>query len=89
MERIFGHENMRSGPPMMAYDDHSVFQLACGGVYLFLGCQDTKWTDKGLESLDPNKPIPVNHNPPLLREGRGAQDGYPYARQRGNGLPQR
>lgn len=63
MERIFGAENMRSGPPMMAYDDHSFFQLACGGVYLFLGAQDTKWTDKGLESIDPNKPIPFNHNP--------------------------
>ena len=63
MERIFGHENMRSGPPMMAYDDHSVFQLACGGLYLLLGCQDTKWTDKGLEPIDPSKPIPFNHNP--------------------------
>ena len=63
MERIFGHDNMRSGPPMMAYDDHSCFQLACGGVYLFLGAQDTKWTDKGLEPVDPDKPIPFNHNP--------------------------
>ena len=63
MERIFGHDNMRSGPPMMAYDDHSCFQLACGGVYLFLGAQDTQWTDKGLEPVDPDKPIPFNHNP--------------------------
>jgi len=63
MERIFGHDNMRSGPPMLAYDDHSCFQIACGGVYLFLGCQDTKWTDKGLKPIDPKKPIPFNHNP--------------------------
>lgn len=63
MERIFGSENMHSGPPMMAYDDHSFFQLACGGVYLFLGCQDTKWTSDGLKSIDASKPIPFNHNP--------------------------
>jgi amidohydrolase len=63
MERIFGHDSMRSGPPMLAYDDHSCFQIACGGVYLLLGSQDTKWTDKGLESIDPKKPIPFNHNP--------------------------
>jgi amidohydrolase len=62
-ENIFDNENIRSGPPMMAYDDHSQFQLACGGVYVMLGCQDTKWTDKGLESIDPNTPIPFNHNP--------------------------
>lgn len=63
MENIFGHENMRSGPPMLAYDDHSCFQLACGGVYLFLGAQDTKFTEDGLEPIDPDKPIPFNHNP--------------------------
>ena len=63
MERIFGHDNMRSGPPMLAYDDQSCFQITCGGVYLFLGGQDTKWTDKGLEPIDPQKPIPFNHNP--------------------------
>lgn len=63
MERIFGHDNIRSGPPMLAYDDHSCFQIACGGIYLLLGSQDTKWTDKGLESIDPQKPIPFNHNP--------------------------
>ncbi|MFA9614680.1 MAG: amidohydrolase [Deltaproteobacteria bacterium] len=63
MERIFGHDKMRSGPPMLAYDDHSCFQIACGGVYLFLGSQDTKWTEKGLEPIDPKKPIPFNHNP--------------------------
>lgn len=63
MERIFGHENMHSGPPMMAYDDHAFFQQACGGVYLFLGCQDTKWTENGLESIDPKQSIPFNHNP--------------------------
>ncbi len=63
MERIFGHDQMRCVPPQLAYDDHSCFQLACGGVYLFLGCQDTKWTENGLEPVDPNKPIPFNHNP--------------------------
>jgi amidohydrolase len=63
LERLFGHENMRSGPPMLAYDDHSCFQIACGGVYLFLGSQDTKWTENGLEPVDPKKPIPFNHNP--------------------------
>ena len=47
---------------MLAYDDHSCFQIACGGVYLFLGSQDTKWTDNGLEPIDPQKPIPFNHN---------------------------
>ena len=30
---------------------------------MFLGCQDTKWTKKGLEPTDPSKPIPFNHNP--------------------------
>ena len=54
---------MRCVPPQLAYDDHSCFQLACGGVYLFLGCQDTQWTENGLEPLDPAKPIPFNHNP--------------------------
>jgi metal-dependent amidase/aminoacylase/carboxypeptidase family protein len=63
MERLFGHENIRTGPPQLAYDDHSCFQIACGGVYLFLGGQDTKWTENGLEPLDPDKPIPFNHNP--------------------------
>jgi amidohydrolase len=63
MERLFGHKNMRSGPPQLAYDDHSFFQIACGGVYLFLGSQDTKWTDEGLAPIDPAKPIPFNHNP--------------------------
>lgn len=63
MEGIFGHENMRSGPPQMGYDDHSCFQIACGGVYLFLGGQDTKWTENGLESIDPDKPMAFNHNP--------------------------
>lgn len=63
MERLFGHDNMRSGPPMLAYDDHSFFQIACGGVYLLLGSQDTKWTENGLEPIDPEKPIPFNHNP--------------------------
>ena len=63
MERIFGHENMRCVPPQLAYDDHSCFQIACGGVYLFLGGQDTKWTENGLEPIDPDKAIPFNHNP--------------------------
>ena len=63
MERLLGHENMRSGPPQLAYDDHSCFQLACGGIYVMLGGQDTKWTDKGLESIDPDQPVPFNHNP--------------------------
>jgi len=63
MERLFGHDNMRSGPPQLAYDDHSCFQLACGGIYVMLGGQDTKWTDKGLESIDPDQPVPFNHNP--------------------------
>jgi amidohydrolase len=63
MERLFGHENIKTGPPQLAYDDHSCFQIACGGVYLFLGGQDTKWTANGLEPIDPDKPIPFNHNP--------------------------
>jgi amidohydrolase len=63
MEHLFGHDNIRSGPPMLAYDDHSCFQIACGGIYLFLGSQDTKWTENGLEPIDPNKPIAFNHNP--------------------------
>lgn len=63
MERIFGHDKMRSVPPQLAYDDHSCFQIACGGVYLFLGGQDTMWTENGLEPIDPAKPIPFNHNP--------------------------
>ena len=63
MERIFGHDKMRCVSPQLAYDDHSCFQLACGGVYLFLGGQDTQWTENGLEPLDPDKPIPFNHNP--------------------------
>jgi amidohydrolase len=63
MERIFGHESMRTGPPMLAYDDHSCFQIACGGVYLFLGAQDTKWTKNGLEPIDPDTPIWFNHSP--------------------------
>ena len=70
MERIFGHENMRTGPPQMAYDDHSCFQIACGGVYLFLGAQDTKWTENGLEPIDPNQADPVQPQSTLLREGR-------------------
>ena len=37
--------------------------IACGGVYLFLGAQDTKWTKNGLEPIDPDKPIPFNHSP--------------------------
>ncbi len=63
MEAVFGHDKMRVVPPQLAYDDHSCFQLACGGVYLFLGGQDTQWTDKGLEPLDADQPIPFNHNP--------------------------
>ena len=54
---------MRTGPPLLAYDDHSYFQIACGGVYLFLGAQDTKWTKNGMEPIDPDKPIPFNHSP--------------------------
>ena len=63
MERLFDAKDIRSGPPQLAYDDHSFFQIACGGVYLFLGGQDTKWTDTGLEPIDPSKQIPFNHNP--------------------------
>ncbi len=63
IERVVGHDNMRLGEPMLAYDDHSCFQIAAGGVYLFLGCQDTKWTDKGLEPIDSARPIWFNHNP--------------------------
>ena len=63
LERLFDPADMRVGPPMLAYDDHSAFQLACGGIYVFLGGQDTKWTDKGLEPLDPKTPIWFNHSP--------------------------
>jgi len=63
MERLFGHERIRTGPPQLGYDDHSCFQIACGGVYLFLGGQDTKWTETGLEPIDSGRPIPFNHNP--------------------------
>ena len=34
-----------------------------GVVYLFLGGQDTRWTENGIAPIDPAKPIPFNHNP--------------------------
>lgn len=52
MERLFDARDILSCPPQLAYDDHSIFRIAGGGVYLFLGCRNTKWTDKGLESID-------------------------------------
>ena len=72
-----GHENIRNGPPMLAYDDHSCFQLACGGVYLFLGAQDSKWTKNGLETIDPDSEIPFNHSPRYYVKDEVLRTGVP------------
>lgn len=62
-ERVVGADNMRQGAPQLAYDDASVFQNECGGVYVLLGGQNTKWGENGaLEAID-GSPVPFNHNP--------------------------
>lgn len=63
LQRVVGAANVGEVPPTMGYDDMSEFVNRYGGLYVFLGAQDSEFVDGKLTSVPGGRGIAVNHNP--------------------------
>jgi metal-dependent amidase/aminoacylase/carboxypeptidase family protein len=50
-------------PPMLGYDDVSMFVNRYGGIYVLLGCQDLEYKNGQLQPVPDGKGMVFNHNP--------------------------
>lgn len=63
LQRVVGKANVIEVPPTMGYDDMSEFVNKYGGLYVFLGAQDSEFVDGKLVPTQSGRGICVNHNP--------------------------
>ncbi|QIS14216.1 M20 metallopeptidase family protein [Nocardia arthritidis] len=61
--RVVGADRLVEITPTLGYDDVSYFVDAYGGLYVFLGAQDTHLVDGWPEPLPGGRGMAVNHNP--------------------------
>jgi amidohydrolase len=63
LRRVAGESNVAEMPPMLGYDDVSVFVNTYGGLYVWLGAQDVEFVDGHLRPEKDGRGIVINHNP--------------------------
>jgi amidohydrolase len=64
LKRVAGDDKVFVSPPLLGYDDVSVFVNRYGGLYVMLGAQDTQLTDDGnIEPIPGGRGLVVNHHP--------------------------
>jgi len=76
LQRVLGSERVVEMPPVMGYDDVSVFLDACGGLYLSFGVQDTAITPDG-QNVAPvagGRGLAPNHHPAFYADDASLVD---------------
>jgi amidohydrolase len=63
LRRVAGDDRVGKMPPMLGYDDVSVFINAYGGLYVWLGVQDVEFVDGHLQPEAGGRGMVINHNP--------------------------
>jgi amidohydrolase len=63
LRRVAGEDNVAEMPPMLGYDDVSVFVNTYGGLYVWLGAQDVEFVDGQLQPEKGGRGMVVNHSP--------------------------
>ncbi|MDS1270144.1 amidohydrolase [Lipingzhangella sp. LS1_29] len=63
LRRVAGEDHVMDTGATLGCDDVAEFVRAYGGLYVMLGCQDTRYVDGDVQPVPGGRGVVVNHNP--------------------------